>query len=140
VYDKYTIEILDIPSLSKAGVGMADPYTIDTTDGIITVRFSRQPGTDEIRKAIDDIAGRKPNDRRLWDFTDSGLDLSTDQLKQLADYGKARLYESYRIALVVSGNLAFGLSKIFEVYREGELVTQRVFRSVEEGRTRLKAR
>lgn len=119
---------------------MADSYTIDTTDGITTVRFSRQPGTDDIRKAIDDIVERSPNNRRLWDFTGSGLNLSTEQLQQLADYGKSRLHENSRIALVVSGNLAFGLSKMFEVYREGELVTPRVFRSVEEGRTWLKAR
>jgi len=47
-----------------------------------------------------------------------------------------RLARTYTI--VIPDDLAFGLSRMFEVYREGELADHVVFRTEEEARTWLR--
>ena len=112
---------------------MAENYTIDATDGVITVRFSSEAGLHDIRSAIDDVAGREPNNLRLWDMSLSGLKLSDTQLSELAEYAKSKSFPpSSKVAIVASSDLAFGLSRVFEVYREDERSKHRVFRTVRE--------
>ena len=69
--------------------------------------------------------------KRLLDTRDCELVLSSVELKQIADMGKSRDAASTnsRIAVLVSSDLNFGISKIYEAHRESDNHEVRVFRS-----------
>ena len=48
---------------------MAGNYDIDTTDGILTIRFPKKLRPDDIKEAMDEIAGYEAIQLRLWDFS-----------------------------------------------------------------------
>ena len=112
-------------------------HSIETTDGIITVRFNKEPGFDEICLAIDDVADNYHGELRLWDLS-CGLTLTNDQVQQLAEYSKFRLHKPARLAIVAPQDLSFGLLRMYEVYRKEEHINQKIFRSEQEARDWLK--
>lgn len=57
---------------------MANKYTIDLTDGITSVRFTKQLEED-LYSAIDNVAENYFSELRLWDFSSEGIDLSSNQ-------------------------------------------------------------
>ena len=111
---------------------MAETYTINVTEGVTIVRFSSEPGFHDIKSAIDDVAAMEPNNLRLWDFSVSGFNLSAAELSELAGYGKSKTFTPLRVAIVAPDDLAFGLSRMFKVYRENGLSEHRIFRTPEE--------
>ena len=113
---------------------MASKYTIESSQGITTVRFSLAPGEEVLRSAIDELADHYQNDLRLWDFSIFGLSLSNSQLEKLAEYGKRRFTNPSRVAIVASEDLTFGLSRMYEVYREEDRLQFKVFRTELEAR------
>ena len=115
---------------------MAQKYSIDTTDGVTTVRFFNKPEFDDICNAIDDVAENYLSPLRLWDLS-FGLNLTDTQLRQVAAYGKARFSIPSRIAIVAPKDLTFGMSRMYAVYREDDLVEEKIFRAEEEARSWL---
>ena len=70
----------------------------------------------------------------------SGLTLTSHEIRHVADYAKTlapRRGESWKAAIVVSGTLAFGLARMFEIMSNGAPFTVRVFRSMEDAITWL---
>ncbi len=61
---------------------MAKNYSIATTDGVTTVRFSIDPGVEDIRNAIDGVAENYLSKLRLWDLRSVGIELNSSQKKQ----------------------------------------------------------
>ena len=113
---------------------MAEVYTIESFDGITAIRFSKAPSTEVFRNAVDDVADDNPTTLRLWDLTCGGFTQSADQLKELAAYGKSKPFPPSKVALLAPEDLAFGLSRAFEVYREDDVSEHMVFRTEEEAR------
>lgn len=113
---------------------MARKYTIETSHGITTVRFSVEPGVEDLCNAIDNVAENHQSDLRLWDFSDSGLSFSNSQLEQVAEYGKRKFTKSARVAILAPEDFTFGLSRIYEVYREEDKLQFKVFRTELEAR------
>ena len=109
-------------------------YSIETSQGITTVRFSAAPGVEALKNAIDDLTDYHQSVLRLWDFSDSGLSLSNSQLEKLAEYGKRRFTMPSRVAIVAPEDFTFGLSRIYEVYREEGKLQLKVFRTELEAR------
>lgn len=118
---------------------MTQLYSINTIDGITIVRFSKQPGADDIRNSIDDVAENYPNNLRLWDFSNGGLNLTSDELRMISEHVKSKFLLSSKIAIVASEDLAFGLSREFEVYREQEQSETRIFRTEQKAMEWLKS-
>lgn len=117
---------------------MVHIYSIDKFGGITSVRFSRDPGLEDIKSAIDAVAeNSKINELRLWDLSCVVINPGSAQLRQMADYARTRFLLPSRVAIVASDDLVYGLSRIYEIYREEGLVRHRVFRSEEEARTWL---
>jgi hypothetical protein len=87
-----------------------------------------------------DAAGQLP-DRplRLWDLRGLGFDLSTPALRSLAERARSQPHPPRRFAVVVETDLAFGLVRMFGVFREQEGIAQSVFRTLEEALEWLKA-
>ncbi|MFW2373933.1 MAG: hypothetical protein ACN4GM_12485 [Gammaproteobacteria bacterium] len=109
---------------------MIKNYLIEFKDGVTTVRFKHHPGMNDIRSAIDDVAAKNNmNELRLWDFSNVGSSLTEAELRQLAEYAKSRFLLPSKVAIVAPESLEFGLSRMYEVYREEGLVKHRVFRT-----------
>lgn len=116
---------------------MAKVYSIDSQDGVTAVCFSKKPGLDDLCKAIDDVAEHYLCELRLWDFN-CGLDMTENEIRRLAAYGKSKFLKPSKVATVAQKDLAFGVARIHDAYRKDELSEQRVFRSEQEARVWLK--
>ena len=113
---------------------MIKNYSIDTTGGVTSVRFTKETGVEDIHNAIDDVAENYLSDLRLWDISSEGINLTSSQIKQLAKYGRSKFLLPSRVAIVVQEDLAYGLQKMFDVYREEGLSETRIFGSDQEAR------
>ncbi|MCW8956944.1 MAG: hypothetical protein OQL09_08680 [Gammaproteobacteria bacterium] len=93
---------------------------------------------DEIKSAINTIAVKNNmNELRLWDLSNGIFDLTETELRELAEYGKSSFLLPSKVAIVAPKNLEFGLSRMYEAYREEGLVKHRVFRTEQEARAWL---
>ena len=106
---------------------------IELSENITIVRFFKSPTSDDIRNAIDDVSTKYPNSLRLWDLSESGLELSGAELRQISDYGKAKLPFPSKVAIIATKDLAYGLSRTYEVYRTEDESDTNVFRTVQQG-------
>ena len=117
---------------------MNDGYSITSSDGIAIIRFLRELSLEEILDLVDIVADTCTGNRRLWDIS-RNFSLDSEGIRQLADRGKQRWTEPARVAFLAENDLAFGLVKIFEVFRNtGEYQTL-VFRDEEEALAWLRA-
>ena len=113
-------------------------YSIEIIDGVATVCFFEMPNVDDLRRAVDEVVEIGRHDLRLWDLSLSGVDLTSAQLKEIADYSKSKFSVPSRMAIVAPQDLAFGLSRMFEIYREQQQIAVRVFRTRTEALAWLK--
>ena len=115
---------------------MGKPYRIESESGITTIRFSTSPTLDEICDAIDDIVENFPSALRVWDFS-NGFDLTDAQLQKLAEYGKAKFLMPSKVAVIAPHDLAYGLARVHDVYREDGFLEQKIFRTEPQARAWL---
>ncbi len=118
---------------------MATIYQIESKDGITTIRFSTNPGLDDICKAIDDVVENHQSPLRAWDFS-NGFNLTDAELKKLAAYGKSKFSIPSKVAVIASNDLAYGVARVHDVYREDGFLEQQIFRTEQEARAWLMAR
>jgi hypothetical protein len=111
-------------------------YSIEYKDEVTTVRFFREPGLDDMCNAVYDVTESYPSELRLWDLS-CGINLSNIEIEQLAEYAKSKFLTPAKIAVVAPGDLAFGLARVHDFYREEEIIEQRVFRTEQEARAWL---
>ncbi len=111
-------------------------YEIRTIDNISCVLFLSPPSVDDIKNAISDLAPTQPR-LRLWDLS-CGMDLSSNELKEVAKFGKSNFNQPAKVAIVAPADLAYGLSRMYEVYREDSVIHGRAFRNQEEALQWLK--
>ena len=109
-------------------------YTIETQGGITIIRFSKTPKIGDFRVIIDYLSEHNLYERRLWDFDLHGLDLTADEIEDIALYGKLKFSKPSKLAIVASRDRPFGLSRAFAVYREEDLVKIKVCRTEKEAR------
>ena len=70
-----------------------------------------------------------PDVRMLWDLRDARFSLAPGEVRDLAEFVKqAARSPGARVAFVVSGDLEFGLIRMFEVYRDEKDTSTSVFR------------
>ena len=115
---------------------MTKKYSIESTAGVTIVRFSKMPEFEDLCDAIDDVTENYPSELRLWDLS-SGLNLTNSQIEQLAKYGKSKFRIPSKVAIVAPTDLAYGLLRMYDVYRQDELAEVMVFRTEQEARVWL---
>ena len=86
---------------------------------------------------IDEVAKLDDGHRRLWDLT-KGFSVTSNDIRQIAEYGKQVWPHPSKVAYVASDDLAFGLLRMFEAYREGDGYQTRIFRTEDEAITWFK--
>ena len=112
---------------------MAKNYTIEQVNGITIIVFSKAPTIDEAKEVIDTLSEDNSYHLRLWDFSNVLFDFTSEEIQEIALYGKSKFLETNRIAVVAPQDLAFGILRAFEVYREQDMHSiPRVFRNKQE--------
>lgn len=117
---------------------MAKVHSMSASEGVVTVCFHKPPSAADIRRAISEVAERFPGLARLWDFRSVRVDLAPGEIQQLANFAKSQATLPSRVAIVVPDDASFGLSRMYEVYREDDVSEHMVFRSEEEARDWLR--
>jgi hypothetical protein len=112
-----------IPLGIKKGEKMK--YVIETFEGVSIIRFIGPPVFDDIKNAIDDLAVYQPK-LRLWDMS-SGVNLSNDETKKIAEYSKQKFTTPASVAVVSPSDLAYSILNVFGAYGEQEISKIRVF-------------
>ncbi len=76
---------------------------------------------------------------RLFDLTGISFDLLSEEIKEIAEYGKRKFTKKNRAAYVAPSDLAFGEMRMFSVFREQDIAEIRTFRNKEEATEWLKS-
>ena len=105
-------------------------YSIEWQGNISIVRFASEFSVSDVREAVNELAIKNPG-LRLWDLS-NGINLSRGELQDIAEYGKSRLTPAAKLAIVAPSDVAFGLSRGHQVYREQAILLHRVFRTERE--------
>lgn len=102
---------------------MPENHTIKHANGVTTIRLTRKLSLDDVLQVLDEVARTETSNRRLWDVTGQ-VDLSTQELKQIAARARALWPGAARVAYVAADPLSFGLLRMFEVFQEQSEVSQ----------------
>jgi hypothetical protein len=71
--------------------------------------------------------------KRLWDLRNATSALSSNEMERLAQAALARdKGGASRVAIIAEEDVIYGLSRVFEVYRESSEVKVRTFRDLDE--------
>jgi len=97
---------------------MANTYTIEKVSPITVIVFAADPTLVDAKEAIDELAENNSYHLRLWDFSNVLFDFTLEEIKEIARYGKSKFLEQNRLAVVAPQDLAYGILRSFQVYRE----------------------
>ena len=111
---------------------MAKNYLIENINGITRVKFHSKPTFSEAKMAVNEIYENFPYEKRLWDITNINFNFTTNEIIEIANYGKSKFTKPNKIALIATDDLAYGEMRQFMVYREQEISEARVFRNKQE--------
>jgi hypothetical protein len=106
-------------------------FDLASVDGIAIGIGQGTLSLDEMKLAVTNLWRRMSGPRYfiLWDLLDARMDLTRSEVRELADFITGHEPEGeIRTAFVVSGDLEFGLVRMFEVFRESEGAQTFVFR------------
>ena len=110
---------------------MEKNYRIETIDGIIVVRFNQNPVAADICASLDEASKMIPCDLRMWDFS-NGANLTTGDVQMTARHAKEIPMPPGRVAIVAPKDITYGVFRMYEVFRNEEPVSLRVFRDENE--------
>jgi hypothetical protein len=116
---------------------------LEAETGILVLRFHGPMTTALAHRALDsysDPTGGFEARLRLWDLRGIQVGMSVAEIQAVARISQERDRRGQgrgRLALVVGDDLAYGLSRVHQVFRESEVTSQRVFRSVDDARAWL---
>jgi len=116
---------------------MTDTFTIMTADGVTTIHMRKKASLEDVRQAFDEMSRNNPSHLRLW-YLEAGWDLTTAQIKEFATYTKANSENEIKVAVVTNEDLSYGLTRMFNVYREDGKFNQQNFFSLPEAMAWLK--
>ena len=114
---------------------MGYSLNIDNTSRIARITIWGKPTIEEMMDVLRRLTakGAFVTSKRLWDVRGATGVLTSDEMEQLAHAALDRDSSgTARVAIVAAVDVVYGLSRVFEVYRESEDVTVQVFRDLDE--------
>ena len=111
---------------------MVKNYSIEVVDGVSVTRFSQKAALSEIINAMDDVSAIGVFKRRLWIFHDGVVNLSTGEIRKIAEHGVKIWAAPSKAAIVVPDSLSFGLARMHDAFRDEKGGETRVFRTEQE--------
>jgi hypothetical protein len=107
---------------------MPDRYKIENISGITKITFLKKPTYVDAQNIIDEISKNNAYEKRLWDLTKVDFNFTLEEIKNISKYGKSKLIEPNKLAVVAFNDLAYGEMRQFMVYREEDVSSVCVFR------------
>ncbi len=105
-------------------------YQLDWNGDIVIVRFRSKPDVADIKSMLGD-ADVQGSGLRLYVFA-AGLNVSAGDIKHLASFSAGQKIRAQKLAAVVPDDASYGLSRMFEAYRDDAFTEARAFRSENE--------
>lgn len=105
-------------------------FKITKIQDILVVFIKGNPGVDDIKHILDQTqnASGYSHSSRLWDFRESNFSFSQNEVLDIASYASEADSQSSKVAILVKEDLSFGVSRIYEVFRQTNLTEINVFR------------
>jgi len=109
---------------------MGMTYEITEMENILVVSIKGNPGVDDIKHILDQIRNESgySHSARLWDFQNSSFNFSQNEVLDIASHASAGDIRPAKVAMLVKEDLSFGVSRIYEVFRNTDLTETNVFR------------
>jgi hypothetical protein len=109
-------------------------WEISREGDITRIDFNQSPSREEMLDLMDELDRMDGSDRRLYVMVKAELLLSTAEVREGAQVARSSNNQPSRIAMVAPGNITYGISRIFKVFRESEDTAFAVFRDIDEAR------
>lgn len=109
---------------------MKATFDIFEKDGVLHIAVQGDPTVSDIKQTLDqtrDASGYN-NLARLWDFRKSSFEFTAEELEEIASHASTADLDPARVAMLVSQDLSYGVSRIYEAYRKSALTDVKVFR------------
>ena len=113
---------------------MSAQITITKDDEIAIIKVVGKPTVQDVLDVNIGLAkgGDYLVENRLWDFRESQVDFTRDELDKIALYSRQLGQRPSKIALLVSDDFTFGISRMYQVIREADNAYISVFRDESE--------
>ena len=113
-------------------------YQISKFEDITIIRMMELPTRNDLISAVIEVKSFDTSSLRMW-VLQKGVNLSADDLQVIASEALKHLKGPGRMAVVAPTDLSYGLSRMFEVFREQEGVKTHSFRTEEDAVKWLKS-
>ena len=113
-------------------------YQISKFEDITVIRMMALPTRDDLISALFEVKALDTSNLRMW-VLQKGVDLSAEDLQVIAFEASKHLRGPGRMAVVAPTDLSYGLSRMFEVFREQKGVKTHSFRTEEDAVKWLKS-
>ncbi len=115
------------------------PYRISREDDIVRIDFRANPDKEMMMAIVEELSSMENSALRMYVFVDAEVLLSTAEVKEGADYARDLTNQPERIAVVAGGDITYGISRIFKVFRDSPGTELQVFREVDDARDWLRS-
>lgn len=106
---------------------MSAAVRVELNGGVTMIRLLKRLDLEALLAELDEIAQAYRNNRRLWDLSDT-FRYTNEEVRRIAAHGRVIWPGSARVAYLAEDDLAYGLLRMFEVYRKQENYQTKVFR------------
>ena len=109
---------------------MSAKFDINVKQGILYVRATGEPTADEIIQVLKKLqdGSSYTHKLRLWDYRNADFKLEKGELERVSHQASKADGKPGKVAMLVNQDLAFGLARMYEVYRESSFTRVEVFR------------
>ena len=114
-----------------------DVYKISRDGSIVQIEFVSSPERQHMLALMEELGRLQDSELRMFIMEKAEMLLSTAEVREGAEIALALRNQPRRIAVVAPGNISYGISRIFKVFRENEETEFEVFRDKETARTWL---
>ena len=114
-------------------------YVIEREDDIVRVDYKRSPQPEDMYELLDQLGEMEDSELRMYVMIDAEILLSTAEVREGAEYAREKKNQPRRIAVVAPGDITYGISRIFKVFRESQETELQVFRSLDDAREWLRS-
>ena len=105
-------------------------FDIKELQGVLMVSIEGSPDVEDIKQILDRIQTEPgyAHPARLWDFQKSIFNFSQNEIFDIASHAAAGEHQPAKLAILVKEDLSFGVSRMYEVFRNSDLTETNVFR------------
>lgn len=96
---------------------MNSNFSIQKLDNLTIVRLLDDLNLTQILAVIDEVALQDDGNHRIWDLTKC-FSFTSEQIRQIAEHAKRKWTQPSKVAYIATDDLAFGLLRMFEIYRD----------------------